>query len=462
MNAFVLAFVLLGQSSTGEIAVLVKKLETPDPSRGSDVVTNIDSDGVAARDQLIIIGAPAVPELIACTKSPHDWVKQYAVEALAEIGDPRAEQTLIHLLGVENADSIRGKAAEGLRFFKTDAARSALRRALTSPGPAQPGYLPYKAAESLRIIGDATDMARICDLLPSDDVAFLVIPSGGELLLGDELVHVLDKFGPSVAPQLEHLLKKGGKVADRAAIVLGLVGDKRALPFLVRLVEHDGPYMAWQALHKVAGEGTVPSLMQQWTAEKKEAALFALLAVGSDRAVDFVLRAMDNESIWPREYLYEGLARSGNSKAPAKVTAVAIDRKHGDWKHAVDVLPLIKAKEARDCVERLLEAKDPGYNVIMAAAKVDPDLLKPFLNDAEYGNDVLYAWSGQNVAGVRDLVLKALKNQNHSTKILYALGEIGTPDDLPLLKLRFSDPIQGQAARRAALEIRARERGHAG
>lgn len=82
-----------------------------------DLITTLTcQDGLArkrARDQLVEIGAAAVPSLLPLLSNKQTYVCWEAVKALSEIGDPRAAPALVQTLE-DDDPGIRWMAAEGL------------------------------------------------------------------------------------------------------------------------------------------------------------------------------------------------------------------------------------------------------------------------------------------------------------------------------------------------------------
>lgn len=82
-----------------------------------DLITTLTGqDGLArkhARDQLVEIGAVAVPFLLPLLSNKQTYVCWEAAKALSEIGDPRAAPVLVQTLEHDDP-GIRWMAAEGL------------------------------------------------------------------------------------------------------------------------------------------------------------------------------------------------------------------------------------------------------------------------------------------------------------------------------------------------------------
>jgi HEAT repeat protein len=83
----------------------------------NDLVTTLtNKDGLArkrARDELVEIGAAAVPHLLPLLQHKQTYVRWEAAKALSEIGDPRSASALVKALE-DNDPGIRWMAAEGL------------------------------------------------------------------------------------------------------------------------------------------------------------------------------------------------------------------------------------------------------------------------------------------------------------------------------------------------------------
>lgn len=70
-------------------------------------------DRQRAREDLVAIGEPAVPELIEMLSSPNRLERWEAAKALAEIADPTSAAALVRSLEDDDSD-VRWVAAEGL------------------------------------------------------------------------------------------------------------------------------------------------------------------------------------------------------------------------------------------------------------------------------------------------------------------------------------------------------------
>lgn len=98
-------------SQAERIPYLIGKLTIPDEERLTDAKTGAVSEGLAARNELIAIGEPAVPALIEALKSKDDWTKAYALEALGAMRERKAVAALIGVLHGAGKPWIRETAA---------------------------------------------------------------------------------------------------------------------------------------------------------------------------------------------------------------------------------------------------------------------------------------------------------------------------------------------------------------
>jgi HEAT repeat protein len=208
-------------------------------------------------------------------------VQAQAAVALGALGDRRVVPALLRELGADARD--RGAAAiEALGRLGDPAAVPALIQ-LARRGP-----LVSAARQALGDLGtpDAVD-------------ALLERPAEGQSEL--ELRVALARAGARAVPRLVQELRTGTAAGARlAADVLGRIGDRRATPALVAAVERHAPAepAALEALERLADPAAVPALCRAATeetvADLRVAALVALGAVGDDRALVVLPRALSD------------------------------------------------------------------------------------------------------------------------------------------------------------------------
>jgi HEAT repeat protein len=268
-----------------------------------------------------------------------------AAQALGDYGDRRAVEPLIGALRF-NQYHTNGAAVAALGKLRDPRALEPLLKALRD---AEFKKLGGDVPEALGALGDPRAVGPLVEALP---------------LWGDSVLKALQQLGPTVA--FEAVVgflrdeKQPAKVRQQAATMLGEWGDPRAVePLLARLAQTGAtdwsvPY----ALGLLGDRRAVPALIEVLEREphKKEArdhAAEALGLIGDRRAVEPLLRELTRNTevaasaayalghLRDRRVVEPLLARLGEDSAVSRCAALAL----GDLRDARAVGPLVKALE---------------------------------------------------------------------------------------------------------------------
>jgi HEAT repeat protein len=272
-------------TKAGAIEALKKALDHPD--------VEVRRSAGRALGQLGVRGLSArIAEMLR--KDP-DGAERY-LEALGLQADADALSAILPSLR-DSKEAYRRAAVGALRFFKDDTARGALEKALTDLS----SHVRYRAVESLEKIGNPRSVPALLPVLRDDDAGVVLAAIRVVATLGDD----------SAVPPLLDLLKKGNKdvrasvcsylgkihlkepapvgdallpliddpdprVRAGAILSLGAIGEKRAVPRLIHVIE--------QPADPKSVDSLIPRL----------AALVALGEIGDPAAIPALVKLLDN------------------------------------------------------------------------------------------------------------------------------------------------------------------------
>jgi HEAT repeat protein len=206
------------------------------------------------------IGPSAVDTLIGLLEDKDLFVRQYAPSGLGVIGDKRAVPALIRRLR-DPHEFVRAAAAEALGKLRDPRAVGPLARACSDLN----SDVRESAAEALGEIGGKASIRKLVGLLSEEEekIWFLrvqeaLVKIGNPAV--DSLIAALETAGP------------GGRV--RIVETLADIGDRRAVPALIRLLKEDEETLgddAASALKKITNEwfGNDAEAWTRWWNEKK-------------------------------------------------------------------------------------------------------------------------------------------------------------------------------------------------
>lgn len=182
----------------------------------------------SAAEALGTLGAEGIDELIVALKTKDKDVRLGIIGALSVIRDPRAVPSLIHLL-TDTSNEVRWEAAIALGEINNPDANASLLQALRDPDK----YVRYGAAFALRKTGwkpvSAEERAFIC--------------------VGMQEWQAVKEIGEPAIPALSSVLQDSdSSVRIQAIEILGGIGDRKAVPALIRSLADENAEVRWKAV----------------------------------------------------------------------------------------------------------------------------------------------------------------------------------------------------------------------
>jgi HEAT repeat protein len=379
----------------GNVADLVKKLESPDAKVRAQAAQNLGEMGFDAR--------LAVVPLVKLLKDSDDFNRRLAQAALAKIGAPdKGDVSALREALRDASVPVRSYAAEALGLIGPEArsAGSALLEALKDKEPT----VRLNAARSLGQVHYDNKQAVIAALS-----AALKDPDKGVRVAAAEARTRAFALGPSDVAVLVDLLKhedmEARAIAARALERMGRRA-RAAIPALIEAVRNNTAREVDQAAIQALGafgpdaKEAVPALMEAMKEEElRPAATLTLARIGADAAPAVKLLA---------EALFDDnrTTRSNSLLALSKIGA-------GARAAAPDLARLLKGKD-RDL---RLHVVDVLEKIGPAAAEAVPEMIQVL---------------GEYITEPRGAVAVELYDKDLHTRLTEALGKIGKPAVTPL------------------------------
>ncbi len=256
----------------------------------------------ATRTEPAVVAPAAPSDLIRLLSDGVARVRRRAALALGRVGLREASEPLVALL-TDPEPEVRQMAAFALGLIGDPAARPALTMALADPDLLVQG----RAAEALGMIGDRADATAVSAMVrthaaalmavAADDLSFPLAPAVEAARLG---LYALVRLGSYEALAAAALDQGGTPISTwwPVAYALQRLGDARAAPALLSLVETPGRYTAAFAVRGLgvmrAAEAVAPlrQIVEQRTAPAAVViqAIRALGAIGSAAAAPVLTR----------------------------------------------------------------------------------------------------------------------------------------------------------------------------
>lgn len=298
--------------------------------------------GKAAQEALEAVEA-VVPALVE-TLGDHDLeVRQAAVAALSNMGDPRAVQALMRILRDDAVDDVRAAAAFALGEIEDPAAVPALAEALRTDRSAE---VRKNAAWALGQIEDARAVEALGAALNDADaeVRHMSMWALGEI------------ESPAAVPALIAALSSGdAEVRHTAAWALGQIEDARAV------------------------EGLTLALRSE-DAQLREAAAWALGEIESPAAVAALGRLVRDPAASVRAAVVHALAAIEDPASAPALTGALADESHDVRAMAAYALGELSLSVAPPALIQAL--RDPHADVRAAAAHALAEIGDPAAIDA--------------------------------------------------------------------------------
>ena len=409
-----------------------------------------------AAEALGELGDPrAVESLVRYLADADAGVRVAAAEALGRLGDPRAVEPLTRIILADADASVRRTTAEALGRLGDPRAVEPLVRVLADADAS----VRRTAAEVLGKLGDPRAVEPLAQVLADTDasvrrVAAEVLgrlgdPRGIDLLVRDlaaahpskhqdgviALVHL---GGPrAVEPLTRSLADADASVRRTAAEVLGELGDPRAVDPLARVLADADARMRWaatQALGRLGDPRAVEPLVRSLAdadASVRQTAAGALGRLGDPRAVEPLVRVLADASV--RRAAAEALVRLGDPRAVEPLLARGLAAAGAGVRVATaEALGRLGDPRAVEALVRGLADANAGVRRIAAEALGR-------LGDATASKSLLQRLDDQD-AEVRKAVL-------------LALGKIGDHSVLDAVATAFHKPQEERPARMAAAMV---------
>lgn len=182
----------------------------------------------SAAQALGTLGTEGIHELILALKDRDRDVRLGIIEALSVIGDQRAVQPLIELLN-DKSSEVRWETAIALGEIGGPGATAPLKKALMDPDK----YVRYGAASALLKTG--------WNPVSEEERAFYYV--------GLQEWKAVKDSGPAAISALSLVLNdQDSSVRIKAIEILGSIGDKKAIPALMRSLRDENADVRWKAV----------------------------------------------------------------------------------------------------------------------------------------------------------------------------------------------------------------------
>ena len=301
-------------------------------------ITYFGEEGLELAEEIILtlgeIGEPAVIPLIQILKTDYWQARMYAAEALEKTGDERAIEPLVQALRDDEADEpiedVRAKAAEGLDKLDWEP-RNDKEKA---------HYLIAKNQwDELVKLGEIGIKELIQDLKFRD------------ACITEHIFLTLIKIGePAVKPLIKALKEDDTQIRELAASALTEIGEPAVIPLIKALKEENLSirFNVAVILGDIGDERAVEPLikaLEDKNSEVRSMAAFALGDIGDSKAIEPLIQALKDEDWNVRWGATEALGKIGNSRAAEVLSKALNDKNQNVRRAAIYALKNIKEKK---------------------------------------------------------------------------------------------------------------------
>ncbi len=264
----------------------------------------------------------AVPALLQAARGQFFTVRARAATALAKIGDPQAVPVLIELLG-DKEPTVRIAAALALGKFKDPSCLLRLTDVL----------LEDREIEVRQAAAQGLAETRLPQAVP-----FLIEAMGDSFWWYERedasgpLLEALEKFGAqAVGPLIGALTDSEGAVRRNAAVLLGRIGDTRAVEAL-GMTLYDMHYEVGKAAAEslarfgAAALGVLGEALEHPEAGIRLHALSALTKIKDARVLPLIAEVLNDHDRLVQKQAIQSLVELGDPRARAVLEPIAMDR----------------------------------------------------------------------------------------------------------------------------------------
>lgn len=297
------AAVALGRTRDGRV---VKPLLVPLVTAGETERVRMN-----ASEAIVAIGFAGVPALAAALRSTDAKVRATAAEMLGRVGDVRAVEPLVQLLG-DKEETVQLEAVSALGALADARALKPLLLTLRKPDAGV--QVRARAARAIGKLGDKRAAPYLVEsLADADDQVRAAVVSGlGQL--GDA------KF---LEPLLKMLKDSDERVRWETADALGRLGDKRALEPLLQTFANPKEAAktrmgAGDAIGRLGDRRAVAplaALLADPTTEVRRGAVVGLGQLGDAAILPRLVETLRDADYWVRADAAEALSRLGDPRA---------------------------------------------------------------------------------------------------------------------------------------------------
>jgi HEAT repeat protein len=245
---------------------------------------------------LVKINKPAIPSLISALEGKRNNVREAAAETLGRIKDPASTEPLVQLLKDDDL-GVRMAAGNALAKIGKSAVPSLI-MALTDSR----NDVKKIAAETLGKIKDIESIGPLIQLLKDDD--------SGIRLTAERSLQELGK--PAVPFLIEALENDNNNIRNGAATVLGRLKDTEAIDHLCRLLKskhRSDRISSIEALEKIASSTSTKPIIETLKDKDRDVrrkSVRALGVIGDARALMFLVDIMKKDKDF-RQYACEAI-----------------------------------------------------------------------------------------------------------------------------------------------------------
>jgi HEAT repeat protein len=434
--------------------------------------------------------ADAVLPVVKMLDDPVMQVRRSAAWVLGRFGDWRATPALIDQLGKDKERYSRAAAAEALGVLGDPRAVEPLITALHDPED----YVRSHAAVALGKLGDKRALAPLLSTMAIRDnawsVAKVLADFGGNEII-PQMLEALSSENPdkcqlailtvghhlrspeAVEPFIKLLEHSDKNTRILAAVGLQRIGDKRALPTLLKLLKQNGeqyPSLIY-SLARIKDEAAFEELirllnMGDWTSD---AAAQALGSRGDERAVEPLIEMLRNQKNARRFVAARTLGRLKDTRAIEPLMEhINLDAQNQEqprvavWPYVVWALGEMRVGQAVPRLVQLLHIynnNDRGDMSIPEAlgkigdAQAVPELIRT-LDQRDESSRAFSAWALGKL-GDKQAVEPLMKAATARSSFVryYTIGALSRLGDPQAFDVVFAALLSGdQAIRRLALQ----------